>query len=175
MAKMAEVNGKTAEIEDKMEVDGCAIEPTSDIKIIPQEKPARTWNYYQIVMHPKLTTRVVVLCAIKFYLYMTFFGCLIALSSLGGSLFVNSIIACVAEGVGYILACKKSICITILKFPIVKAHLFSTNKLLKASLQIVIASGVSFIALPSISCDSFFLCQSTVLQGMFAFVRHNLN
>ena len=69
-------------------------------------KPSKNWNYLEIFFHPKLRLTIFTFSIVKLYLYMAFFGCLFALSSLGGSIYANSIIAAFAEALGYSLSCK---------------------------------------------------------------------
>ena len=67
-------------------------------------KPTRSWNYAQILLHPKLKVRVFTFSLVRMYLCMAYFGCIFALSSLGGDIYTNSIIAAIAEGLGYTIS-----------------------------------------------------------------------
>jgi len=116
MAKTAEVLNKAAEangahVEAEPEnPPSPTLKSASKLSIAKQAQaaaqPAKSWNYVSIIMHPKLRMRVLIFSILKFYLNMAFFGCIFALSSLGGSIHMNSFIAAFAEGLGYILACK---------------------------------------------------------------------
>ena len=50
--------------------------------------------------------------------------------------------------------------------------MFSTRNLLTVSLQIVVATGVSFLLIPSVSCEDFFLCQAFFVQSVLALVNN---
>lgn len=167
MAKTAEVLNKAAEangahVEAEPEnPPSPTLKSASKLSIAKQAQaaaqPAKSWNYVSIIMHPKLRMRVLIFSILKFYLNMAFFGCIFALSSLGGSIHMNSFIAAFAEGLGYILA--------------LKAYLFATKTLLKGSLQIVVAAGISFLLVPTLSCgDAFFLCSPTFIQGILVLI-----
>lgn len=57
-------------------------------------------------------------------------------------------------------------------YPIlVKAKNFPTRKLLQGSLQLVVATGVSFLLIPTLSCDTFFMCRESFLQSFLALVK----
>jgi len=156
LKKMGDANGAHV---DTLEASPPSpqMKPSAKMSVVPNTEPPKQWNYGSIIMHPKLRLRVLVFSILKFYLNMAFFGCIFALSSLGGSIHVNSFIACFAEGLGYILA--------------LKAYLFSTKALLKNTLQIVVASGISFLLVPTLSCgDAFFLCSPTFIQAFLVLI-----
>jgi len=101
---MAEANGTQVDMGSPQQ-EKASIAGKMSVAAQPQvTKPKRSWNYFSIMVHPKLRLRVFIFSILKFYLNMAFFGCIFALSSLGGSIYTNSFIAVFAEGLGYILA-----------------------------------------------------------------------
>ncbi len=103
--RMAQTNGTSLDV-DRPSMNAAKSSSAAKMSVSPIQKPKRSWNYFTIMIHPKLRVRVFIFSILKFYLNMAFFGCIFALSSLGGSIFTNSVIAGVAEGLGYVLACK---------------------------------------------------------------------
>lgn len=63
MTKIAETNGKLAEIEMNKEVASPAAKMST--RMSEPEKPPREWNFYTIITHPKLCMRVITFSAIN--------------------------------------------------------------------------------------------------------------
>jgi hypothetical protein len=120
-----------------------------------REKSVRTWNYIQIMMDFELRKRVLPYSIVKLYLYMAYYGSLFAVSGLGGNIYMNLLIAGVAEGIGYLMS--------------IKAPGYSYDKLLRVSLQMTTATGIGFLLIPSISSTgSNFI--PLLFQGFLALV-----
>jgi len=120
------------------------------------EKSVKTWNYLEIIMNNELRKRVIPFSIVKLYLYMAYYGSLFAVSGLGGSIYMNLLIAGVAEGIGYLLS--------------MKAPGYSYDKLLRVSLQISTATGIGFLLIPSISSESSTNYIPLLFQGFLALI-----
>jgi MFS family permease len=127
----------------------------NNVKDKIREKSVRTWNYIQIMMDFELRKRVLPYSIVKLYLYMAYYGSLFAVSGLGGNIYMNLLIAGVAEGIGYLMS--------------IKAPGYSYDKLLRVSLQMTTATGIGFLLIPSISSTgSNFI--PLLFQGFLALV-----
>jgi len=122
-----------------------------------EKQTSKSWNYIEILTHPKLRVSVISYSVVKLYLYMAYFGCLFALSSLGGNMYVNCLVSATAEIIGYGLSFK--------------AYLFPYKKLTKGGLSVVVGCGFSFLLVPYISSTSTdSLLSPLFLQGFLALI-----
>lgn len=125
LKKIADVNGKAADVENM------GADSAEKMSVKGSDQPLRTWNYYKIITHPKLRLRVLIFSIIKLYLCMSFYGCIFALSSLGGNIYVNSCIVALAEGLGTTLSCKISFIIQKFNFFISQSTFIPNQEVIK--------------------------------------------
>jgi len=169
---IANVNGKSSAVTDFIPPSPKTSPSDEQISAISttDSQTKKSYNYFQIIFHPKLRLRVITFTVIKTYLFVAFFGSLFALSSLGGNIYVNALICPLAEALGYFLYCKTFIPLIINFLNIDKAKHLPVLLLLKRSLQVIVLTGVSFLLIPTLSCSSFFMCHPLFLQGFLALV-----
>jgi len=140
LEKIGQTNKKS--IEDQ-ELETCVPQTLIPVKEIEPAVPGKSYNYIEIILHPQLRRRVYIYSLIRLYLCWAYWGCIFTLSSMGGSLYINSMVAAIAEALGYVLSFK--------------AYLFPTRKLLKGSLQVVMIMGFSFLLIPKDDASDGFL------------------
>jgi len=118
---------------------------------------ANQTSYLTLFTNKWLRRRFLLFTALIIYLFLSYNGILLALSGLGGNIYVNSLIVSSAELFAYI------------------ASIFMLDKVKrkKSFLWIMLSAafgGVIFAMIPIISCESHFICSRAFLEGSMSLV-----